>query len=84
MGLAADFDGDGGVGTAGGFAEDFAGEEGAGDAFEPAGLAGAGVREDDVRYLPLRGGRGWGMVLVDAKSGAVVKMLPEPQAPGAP
>jgi hypothetical protein len=38
-------------------------------------LAEAGRRESDVLYFPLRASRAWGAVLVDAKSGDVIKML---------
>ena len=38
-------------------------------------LADSGRRESDVLYFPLRASRVWGAVLVDAKSGDVIRML---------
>jgi len=38
-------------------------------------LADSGRRESEVLYFPLRASRAWGAVLVDARSGNLIKML---------
>ena len=41
-------------------------------------IAETGRKAADLKYLPLQTRRGWGAVLVDAKTGDMVKLLPPP------
>ncbi len=41
-------------------------------------IAETGRKAADLNYLPLQTRRGWGAVLVDAKTGDIVKLLPPP------
>ena len=41
-------------------------------------IAETGHQAPDLKYLPLQTRRGWGAVLIEAKTGEVVKMLPPP------